>query len=329
MILCLATARVGCHKYSTSNRTSGYQIHLSRVIDYYEENIKTGGPLACELRRIDWEEAMFEWRIIQPVIYESFYHKTITGTYIKRFKQKDPCKKALLPILEYPWYDSRELLKASNQPGIFYPGTYLRKMLKRLFIITSLCMVFFGFSLFKIAVDWCPQVQTGLTNSAIITDTESISDYQQVDSDSPVAGSTWKRTAFQVFMVLFSITVTFCVVFSGLNCWARCGILESGLLSIQTCAFVWRIVCITLLLAKYEVIETNDKVSPKGSMVQIYRGYTQKLGEIACEDLVKELHRIHAWLGEKEEILSEQLKSRYRGVLSGSHKKSSASKKKK
>lgn len=149
IILCQATAHVGCHKFNTANRTTAYEIHLSRIMDYDQYNNKSKSILASELLKIDWEEAMFAWRLVQPIIYKFFYiEKLFIGTCFVRFK----LPKFLLNrrykefkdgIKEYPWYDSRKIIEKYNKektaeiPALFYPGTYLRRMLKKLFVICA------------------------------------------------------------------------------------------------------------------------------------------------------------------------------------------------
>jgi hypothetical protein len=156
IILCLTTAGIGCHKYGTSNRDSAYEIHLSRVVDY-EEHYPERGRIARALRRIDWEEAMFAWRIIQPAMYRHFYVRQLGS--LKRFKWGGWFVKGLDPevikdVEAYPWYDTRELLarepegQALNR-GVFYPGTYLRKMLNVLYIVALVCWCTLVYSLYE------------------------------------------------------------------------------------------------------------------------------------------------------------------------------------
>jgi len=112
-ILCLVTAGVGIHKYSTANRNTGFQIHLARVIDYSESN-KIEKRLANELRRIDWEEAMFAWRIVQQSIYTYFYGTTrrllwipfLGIPFIKYRKRPDDCGGHFEKLKAYPWFDT-------------------------------------------------------------------------------------------------------------------------------------------------------------------------------------------------------------------------------
>jgi hypothetical protein len=86
----------------------------------------------------------------------------------------------------------------------------------------------------------------------------------------------------------------------------KCKKLESGLVSIQTNAFVWRIVCITLLVAKQNMLRKNIN-NANDTFHQIYKGYTCELAQIACDDLYFKLHKIHEWLEEKENLKIKDL----------------------
>jgi hypothetical protein len=134
--LCISVSRVGCHKYNTANRVSGYQIHLSRVVDY-EEAKPDRQSIAAELRRIDWEEAMFAWRVVQPKIFHFFYlereslgicfkkngvtglsyclHK-LTKLIRKIFRRPEGERgrkrwEQAEAIRKYPWFDTNELVR--------------------------------------------------------------------------------------------------------------------------------------------------------------------------------------------------------------------------
>jgi len=279
IILCLATARIGCHKYNTANRTTAYQIHLARIVDYME-NTADRSRIARELRRVDWEEAMFAWRVVQPAIYSYFYiENEHIGLCLKRFTWGGLCGKRHdlevgKAVKEYPWYDSRELLAAQDkkQASIcagFYPGSYLRKMLVVLYTVASVCWGALVYSLY--------------------------------------CGIMTAPSLFGIaIMVVIAVGISGYGIKEMLFTWLRCRILESGLLSIQTSAFVWRIVCISHVLARLNAKEANAQ-NLSGTPSQLYNGYTCELGKVASADLCKNLHRIHEWLEEKERDLTARL----------------------
>ena len=370
--LCLSTARVGCRKYNTANRVSAYQIHLSRVVDYYEANVQKS-RLATELRRVDWEEAMFAWRVVQPKIFHFFYfERESLGICVRKFGSKseyrairwisqqfkktfqspeidgvkdEPVKEA---ISEYPWYDTCELLaghrKKTNQPTIdivvggnsdvsdYHPGTYLRKKLAQLngLTVVSLFVLLFcaacvtpaavGFqndlsvmwilvfcasavsvmAIFELA-GCLPRVDHWLNwaHRILIPVIAVISVWVLYRMFSSYYGLNALAEWFAISVALvFSLTSLRTLL---LNRW-RCGILESGLLSIQSSAFVWRIVCICHLLAKSRSIKANRKDK------QIYNGYTVELQKSAL-NLRENIHRIHLWLKEHEKELSEHFRT--------------------
>ena len=278
IILCLTTIRVGCHKFNTANRTVAYQIHLSRAVDYKEasKNIKSK-LIEKELRRINWEEAMFAWRMVQPVIFHFFYKEIFMGLCFKRFKNNkcrfdEQYQDYSRYIHEYPWYDSKEIIKLCNTshnhkfPAEYYPGTYLKSMLNMLYAVMCIGLLIFWYSLKEI-------MKNILSSSTILL------------------------TFGSYLLLIFSILFTLFIIHGVIKSYLRCKILESGLLSIQTSGFVWRIVCVAHLIAKFESIkESKSKINIKN---QIYNGYTEKLA-IVASNLVYKLKDPHFWLEEQE-----------------------------
>lgn len=141
VLFCDICMAIGTHKFNTSNRSSAWEIHLSRIEEYKNKYIKQKKRvkqfIAQELAKIDWEEAMFAFRVVQPVIFKYFYREKIPipllckikklnellGTYFKRFKKKsflnsffkDEIDKIISSefynsIQNYPWYDTREII---------------------------------------------------------------------------------------------------------------------------------------------------------------------------------------------------------------------------
>ncbi|HEX2851804.1 MAG TPA: hypothetical protein VHO24_01105 [Opitutaceae bacterium] len=324
VLLCLATMDVGCHKFNTANRTIAYQIHLARTIDYGEASGSRSAALNTELRRIDWEEAMFAWRVVQPVIF-NFFHvkKRIIGVWRNRFnrppntaklkraageagafsaesirflwaellgrwqerfghknevenlakevKAKDPAAFAKA-FKEYPWHSSEEILLTDEFQGLdgaasaeFYPGTYLQKMLTNLIILLSGCIAILWLCWYKITV---ASLGYGL-----------------------VAG-------------LVALAVTYVATIRVINNCSRARILESGLCSIQTSAFVWRMVCLAHVWSRLQTTKKNARSGD--NLTQPFEGYTHTLAKLACGDLRSNLHRVHAWMQKMElEILAE------------------------
>lgn len=63
MISVMAIQRVAIHKFSTSNRNFGYQLHLERL----------GAHDPFRLRDIGWEEMCRAWRIVQATVFYATY----------------------------------------------------------------------------------------------------------------------------------------------------------------------------------------------------------------------------------------------------------------
>lgn len=267
--LCLTTINVGAHKFNTSNRALAYQIHLSRITDYEENSKGDEQLLATELRRIDWEEAMFAWRVIQPIIYNYFY-----GSKKRKYGNNSPAE-VECAIEKYPWYDSRRLINANSVgksdivKGQFYPGTYLRKMFNKLYFVIGILLCIYSVSIWNI-------LESSEANGIL-----------------------------KILLIGIASLPMIYIIKSLVDNFYKCKKLESGIISIQSSAFVWRIVCLTMLLAKKKAIRNNRKIDK--DYLQVYRGYTTCLTDIACEDLYFNLHRIHSWMEQSENKLIKDL----------------------
>ena len=354
VILCLNTAHVGCHKYNTSNRTNAFQMHLSRIFEYSTWRKKPLIRVGKEMRQIDWEEAMFAWRVVQPVIFKFFYDEnTDNGKFKDRFscdlfltnplvilsssiarvsfvpyailvwisrwfiyfikkllkveylsspRDTDPLKDIYGQFKElknrkdlkfrvnsYPWYDTNKLLNSKNYKKYnfefknsldlseFWPGKYLKKMISRLHIVAFAGIAYAALILFTYKTENSIEISISSDTNIIIFDIGLIS--------------------------LIWFFWYFCKEFS--NNAYRCRVLESGLLSIQSGAFVWRIVAIAHLLALKELRES--KANEEQSSIPLYRGYTATLSRIAVDDFRPRLWKIHEWLNEKELELENYL----------------------
>jgi hypothetical protein len=262
--------RVGTHKYTTANRITAYQLHISRVLDY-EEMRSRSSLFHAELLKLDWEEALFTWRIVQPVIYDYFYPKRFWFWHYEKYKD-----------MLYPWFDSDLMLKKcpfqtslwgslKGQNPRFYPGTYLRKKLWEFYaVILSMFLL-----------------------SAIIS-----------------IKAFYSHQPFPLFTLgicgLLVIYGTY-IMGNALNTFFKCKIVESGLLSIQTGAVIWRIVAVSHLVAKYRSCFFN-RGNPSATENQLYRGLTIRIAEIACLEIRPALQNIHEWLEKAEEDLETFLK---------------------
>ena len=74
VLLLLAVASMGTHKYATSNRLLGYELHLHRTRHYI--GTRKWQP---HMQAIGWEEAMRAWRIVQATLFEHIYRTQRTS----------------------------------------------------------------------------------------------------------------------------------------------------------------------------------------------------------------------------------------------------------
>ena len=113
VFLLLVVKRIGNYKYTTANRNYAYQLHLSRLPRYSHLESKQSTE---QMRNLDWEEAMFAWRIVQPTIFNAIYQKTGRAA---RFEVRGELKDSA-----YPWWDTAKLKGGASH----HPGSYLKYM---------------------------------------------------------------------------------------------------------------------------------------------------------------------------------------------------------
>ncbi|MBI4718560.1 MAG: hypothetical protein HY763_12195 [Planctomycetes bacterium] len=96
----IAVQRIGLHKFSTTNRLWGYQLHLERL----------RGTPPHPLSLIGWEEACRAWRIVQATVFEAIYTTprsrlarlpTITDLYPGFFVLRQPFRERLAGYDKY------------------------------------------------------------------------------------------------------------------------------------------------------------------------------------------------------------------------------------
>ena len=229
IILTLLVVRLGNYKYASANRNFSYQLHLKRCRDYIylREN---------ELSQLDWEEAMFAWRIVQASVYEAIYAKSYGGV-LGRYDKTNA---------KYKWWDSKAV---SCVGAKYHPGSYLKHMQGAMYLITALAWI----------------LLLAFTVSAFPT----------------VTGSP-------VLFILYLIALLGSGAYGICRfiCYKRQRVIvESGLLSIQSCAVMWRAIAIAHLQARERTFSGNNS----------YKGFTQNLGLIA-NYIASNLERIHDWM---------------------------------
>src|ERR1041384_5747122 len=249
--------RMANHKYHTVNRNLGYELHLSRIRDY----AMIGNPLwADKLMEIGWEEAMCAWRVVQATIFVNLYHKAENFLMPHRLRREHR-KKGL-----YRWYNTQRLLKVRQKShkaslddmlnATYHAGKYLRNI--QLFLITM--------SIFSLTV--------------------MIYCYNQ-SSIPPASGQLEQRLPFVderlITTLLIVITCYTATQFIRHTSFRR--ILEHQLLSIQSCAVVWRVVATCHLIAVTRALNRRKS----------YQYYTVYC-EILALDFTKSFYEPHEWM---------------------------------
>lgn len=259
ILVIIRIVEIGIHKYSTANRNYGYVLHLDRTYDY--EQITSRDDLEEKIRQVGWEEGMFAWRIIQPIISEEIYKQR---TKIERFcfpflfTERDKYRTS-----KYHWWNTEHLINETVDRKLsgkktkmmsFHPGSYLQKTQRLMHI---LCM--FVFAVFSISYL-----------------TECICFHKWLNEK-------FNWIAYQniiILLVYFLIWLFFLLLLlhTMIRQRERRHILEKGLLSIQSCAVVWRLV----ILAHLKTVEEGTS----------YKGYTLRLVDNA-NIIIDNLHSIH------------------------------------
>ena len=246
----MCISRIGYHKYSTANRNYGYELHINRTLHY--ETYHGHKDMESRIRGIGWEEAMCAWRVVQPIIYETIY-KVTHG--LRRSLVPQPIREHEFSSKanhEYHWWNTCYLMNHPDDGSIlkgedklpYHPGRFLRNTQV---LIHGLCIAVY--CVWTVSYFCCLR-----------------SAWESIDTSTTV---------------LWFFTVVYVTVWLLLACWlgfsilkhrSRRLILENGLLSIQSCAVVWRLVSLAHLRAVDEGFEYKLD----------YRGYTRRLAVNAC-----------------------------------------------
>ena len=139
ILVMMRIVEIGIHKYSTANRHYGYVLHLYRTYSYDSTT-----EIEEKVRRAGWEEAMFAWRVIQPILSEEIYDSS--------FRERKKYRNA-----NYRWWNTESLIKDSVEDKnkwhsaklSFHPGSYLQKAQRLIHILCAAIFVIFSFSYFK------------------------------------------------------------------------------------------------------------------------------------------------------------------------------------
>jgi len=112
IVMLVVVARIGTHKYATSNRNFGYELNLGRAR-------ASGAP-----QDVVYEEAMLAWRIVQATILNSLQDR-----------------KAWCVMPQRHISSLRRGSGSSRQSPTYAAGSYLRNMLVMLLVISVLATI--------------------------------------------------------------------------------------------------------------------------------------------------------------------------------------------
>ncbi|HWC61486.1 MAG TPA: hypothetical protein VHC44_17470, partial [Verrucomicrobiae bacterium] len=258
IFLLLVIVRMANHKYSTINRNLGYELHLNRLKDY----AGVGNPdWARKMMDVNWEEAMCAWRFVQPSIFEKIYQSSDKGfddslrPYIRKDEQ---CQPEL-----YYWYETNALMP---EGGSYHQGRYLHNIHRFLntvggfSLITMASFLAYKFLRFCVAAPSGYDFYFGLSKFAFVAVMFGGISYYYC---SQVRRQTGIRE-----------------------------ILEGGILSIQSCAVVWRIVVTCHILGSLYPLSKN-----KG-----YYHYTTYTSALGLNFIGEYFNQPHDWLSKWETL---------------------------
>ena len=268
VVLILLVFSMGVHKFGTSNRLLGYELHLQRTAHFYPHD-------NCQrlIETVGWEEAMRAWRIVHPTLFAAIYRPshyffrrfwfvTIRPSLRKKIEQdkikQDKIKQDIVdkdPFTGF-WFDQKE---AFNQiEGVHYnPGGYLKTTISVFIVSILIC---FSLPVREAVVSW---QHLGSGTNVIID---------------------WS-------VVILVVMSALAVLLVSLNIYCRIKILENGLMSIHSAGIVWETTVLAHLVALRKLRLHQEKHAKPTSM----HGYTYHIAQEALA-IAKDADKIHQWI---------------------------------
>ena len=277
-VLLLAVLAMGMHKYATSNRLLGYELHLQRTAHYRERD-----GWHSLMRRVGWEEAMRAWRIVQPTLYERIYRPT--GRVGKRLwiisiRPADQEMPSVSPQAgSYSqWFDQYKFLSTFKHVR-YSSGGYLRSLMIIFFMsLGTLCLL--------------------PISSVMLLWAEYLNIYKVEASPSSYL---W----FDIFMTVLVLSVCLLIALRCINIRSRIRILEDGLLSIHSCAIVWEATILAHISSLQKLGFFSDNEVSSRSM----HGYTGFLADEA-KKISEKCLSIHDWIRDSRLRLHAEIRTR-------------------
>lgn len=258
IMIVLAVARMGVSKYATANRHNGYELHLHRT-----SKLPDSASWSSNMREIGWEEAMRAWRIVQAMTFAHVYE---TGTW-KRNIMRPEFQAQRSSRADLFWFDIGTLLSAVPVPsGVpaprWHSGMYLQTVLR---ILHGVAFVL----LLPVVL-----VPIQLMTNSWFGERSSTSTAEIV--------AAWIAFAIGLVGVITRERQVDC----------RRRVLESGLLSIHSCAIMWHAV-VTAHHRAMAALKVHQ--GPAAGL----RGYSAELAKQGV-DLNQDVLNIHMWIHDLE-----------------------------
>lgn len=243
--LTMFVSRIGNHKYATANRNFSYELHLGRIV-----KINSAKPsfILEKMSNLNWEEAMFSWRIVQSILYNNIYK-------ISSFSGHNVRKEIKVKI-KYKWWNTHELIDywRANYPSKikikrkqeYHAGAYLKNMQINLFLLGLLALA-------PLSVHSYNRILAYVYNS-----------------DDAILHAVLP-TAILISTTIFGF-------WRMIKDRKRRIILESELLSIQSSSIVWRCATMGYCLAEHRATKNNRGYHK-------FTRYLCEAAEIAAENL--------------------------------------------
>jgi hypothetical protein len=279
MILVFHIASMGIHKYGTSNRLLGYELHLHRT-----EHDVYADPCHEIMKTVGWEEAMRAWRSIEPNLWEEIYSPI--GSFKKRLypirindavKAKIEARLGAGTDISGYWFDQKE---TSNRARVHYSaGGYLRTILIVFTFILMMCLLLMFVAICQLWILYGLGADAGKHNF--------------VPGNRPIfLWSNWLATLIGILALVLT-------ALRWRNIYSRIRILESGLWSIHSCGILWEAVVLAHLMALQELHYFDPYYGTGRTMHGYSRIVAERSKEIAAEAI-----DIHAWITNARNRLS-------------------------
>jgi hypothetical protein len=249
-----AVCRTAIHKLGTINRNLGYELHLqrSRSLPPSKEGWQR------DYQRIGWEEAMRAWRIVQATLFAALCD-TPVGAYKK---EADP-HRAKPPSRGYFWYDISALVAEGAKDSLgspspeYHAGNYVKKMLDIIHYSMAACLIPIPIAVFG----------------------------------SFLSNGTFHLTGTHALVLITGLLCLWYWTRSKDHDRIRLAQLESGILSIHSCAIIWRAV----VVAHYRTVSVwKCQRYAEHAVADVRNGYTYLLARRAVQ-IAKCRFQIHEW----------------------------------